>query len=153
MLSFSTRLIGAHHLRGLWFGPKAALGTTENRMALLFRRRSTSIAASENPRDPTSVVRIVIPLGAARIVDTTGPVNLRKTGDAKFISDPETGWAPRTRQDFQHGVPQLVLVADAARILGKRQNVQPDCPAGEEKNHPAFKRTTCVSVAAQHFLL
>lgn len=48
-------------------------------------------------------------------------------------------------RDVQDGVPQLVL--------GKRQNVQPDCPAGEEKNHPAFKRMTCVSVAAQHFLL
>jgi len=46
-------------------------------------------------------------------------------------------------QNVQHGVPQLVLVADAARILGKRQNVQPDCPAGEEQNRPAFKTDMC----------
>jgi hypothetical protein len=50
------------------------------------------MTSSENPRNMNVrhvVVRIVIPLGAARMVDTTGPVNLRKTGDAKFISGPE----------------------------------------------------------------
>lgn len=66
-----------HHLRGFWFGPKAGLGA--------------AFASSEDPRGPISVVRIVIPLGAARTVDTTGPVNLRRTGDAKSISGPETG--------------------------------------------------------------